>query len=302
MAKRKSASTDAEDGLLEKIKRLVVVAIFSDDQLMERLVLKGGNALDLIYGIGMRASIDVDLSMDDDFEASERPEIERKISQSLKSTFQSEGLVVFDFKMEEKPNPLSPELGGFWGGYSIEFKLAEKSIFKRLEGDIEGQRRNALMLGEGSRFLIDVSKFEFTVGKEPLDLNGLRVFVYSAEMIVAEKLRAICQQMPEYGPVVKRTRAGSARARDFVDVFAVVNGKRVDVSTNSFGELMKNVFAAKRVPLSLLGLIGSHREFHRSDFEAVRATVKPGTKLEAFDFYVDFVIQLVDRLKPLWDV
>ncbi len=37
---------------LKDIRRLVIVALFSDDELMEKLVLKGGNALDVIYNIG----------------------------------------------------------------------------------------------------------------------------------------------------------------------------------------------------------------------------------------------------------
>ena len=45
---------------IEKIKRLAIIAMFSDDDLMERLVLKGGNALDIVYEIGSRASMDLD--------------------------------------------------------------------------------------------------------------------------------------------------------------------------------------------------------------------------------------------------
>ncbi len=36
---------------LEQIKRITIIALFSDDDLMDSLVLKGGNALDMIYGI-----------------------------------------------------------------------------------------------------------------------------------------------------------------------------------------------------------------------------------------------------------
>ena len=36
----------------------------SPDILMEKLVLKGGNALDLVHRIGGRASMDIDLSID----------------------------------------------------------------------------------------------------------------------------------------------------------------------------------------------------------------------------------------------
>jgi predicted nucleotidyltransferase component of viral defense system len=55
---------------IDRIKELVVIAMFSDDELMDRLVLKGGNALDIIHQVSVRASIDVDFSMSDDF----RPE------------------------------------------------------------------------------------------------------------------------------------------------------------------------------------------------------------------------------------
>jgi len=45
---------------LEKLKKLTIIAMVSDDYLMEKLVLKGGNALDLFYGISPRASLDLD--------------------------------------------------------------------------------------------------------------------------------------------------------------------------------------------------------------------------------------------------
>lgn len=45
--------------LLEKIKKLAIISIVSDDELMEKLVLKGGNAIDLIYQVSGRASIDL---------------------------------------------------------------------------------------------------------------------------------------------------------------------------------------------------------------------------------------------------
>jgi hypothetical protein len=37
---------------IEQIRRMVIMALFSDDVLVEKLVLKGGNALRLVYGIG----------------------------------------------------------------------------------------------------------------------------------------------------------------------------------------------------------------------------------------------------------
>jgi hypothetical protein len=159
-----------------------------------------------------------------------------------------------------------------------------------------------LQLGRGSKFLIDISKFEYTIGKQQQDLDGYRIFVYSPQMIVAEKLRAICQQMPEYGPVIKRSRAGASRARDFVDIHAIVTRRRIDMSSQDNVSLLSHMFKAKKVPLSLLGYIGKYREFHQMDFQAVRDTVRPGVALKEFDFYFDFVLGLAERLKPLWNV
>ena len=56
---------------LEEIKRLAIIAMFSDDVLMDTLVLKGGNALDIVYKIASRSSIDLDFSMEQDFDCPE---------------------------------------------------------------------------------------------------------------------------------------------------------------------------------------------------------------------------------------
>ncbi|HUG93622.1 MAG TPA: hypothetical protein VML55_22470, partial [Planctomycetaceae bacterium] len=68
-----------------------------------------------------------------------------------------------------------------------------------------------------------------------------------------------------------------------------------------FAGTLREVFEIKRVPLSLLGKIADHREYHRADFPAVQGTVKPEFKLHEFDFYVDYVIRKCDDLKTLWD-
>ena len=52
---------------LTEIRRIAIAALFSDDVLTEYLVLKGGNALNLVYGITSRTSIDLDFAMGQDF-------------------------------------------------------------------------------------------------------------------------------------------------------------------------------------------------------------------------------------------
>jgi hypothetical protein len=48
---------------LAEIRRLVVIAMFSDDVLMDKFVLKGRNALDIVHKLGARRSLNIDLSI-----------------------------------------------------------------------------------------------------------------------------------------------------------------------------------------------------------------------------------------------
>jgi predicted nucleotidyltransferase component of viral defense system len=66
------------DDQLLLVRKTIIVAIASDDVLMERLVLKGGNALDIVYRLGERASLDVDFSMSDDFASKEEGSLTEK--------------------------------------------------------------------------------------------------------------------------------------------------------------------------------------------------------------------------------
>jgi hypothetical protein len=61
-------------------------------------------------------------------------------------------------------------------------------------------------------------------------------------------------------------------------------------------ELLNLIFDAKQVPLSLLLRIGDTREFHRPDCLSVETSVAGGS-IEGFDFYFDFVLRQIERLK-----
>lgn len=301
MAKKTKIREGDEKQPLEQIKRWAVIAMFSDNELFDRLVLKGGNAVDLIHRLSARASVDLDFSMQHDFPkgiALFRNRVER----TLKNTFRQHGYEVFDVKMKEKPSEISEEIASFWGGYIIEFKLIESALYKRHSPDPNELRKYALKIGPGQKFLIDISRFEYTLDKQQKDFEDHRIYVYSPEMIVCEKLRAICQQMPEYSPVIKRKRPGGARARDFLDIYTLVEPLKLDISSEKNMEILSEMFKVKKVPLGLLGRIGEYRDFHKTDFPAVIATVKAGVNLEQFDFYFDFTLELVNQLKTLWDV
>lgn len=285
---------------LERIRTLVVVAMFSDDVLMRRLVLKGGNLLDLVYGISARSSLDVDFSIDGDFPKAD--DLARRVENALVSTFSDEGYVVFDVKFQEVPPIVSDGLKDFWGGYKVEFKLISQQGFDDLSGDLDRSRRNAEKVGRrGSpKFTIDFSKFEFCDAKEEYYLDDYLIYGQSPVMFVCEKLRAICQQMDEYRESVKKHRA--LRARDFVDIYVASDYFAIDFKSAIFHDTLKKTFAAKRVPIELLGKLEAARDVHRDDFESVRATVKPDFPLRDYDFYFDFVLERCQRLESLWNV
>jgi predicted nucleotidyltransferase component of viral defense system len=99
---------------LSEIRRRVVVAMFSDDILFKRFVLKGGNALNLVYGFGKRTSLDIDLSLEQDFD--DPQDSEKRIVYSLKNRFAEIGVTVFDVKFEPRQAIEIPE-DQEWGGY-----------------------------------------------------------------------------------------------------------------------------------------------------------------------------------------
>lgn len=297
MRKKGVAAVAALGAELEKIKKAGIVAMFADDDLMDLLVLKGGNAMDIVHRVNSRASVDLDFSMRDDLDYDvAKPKLER----ALKSTFDLEGYVAFDMSLSPRPSKMPNELAAFWGGYLVEFKLISKRRADEVDHDLEIMRREAVRLGEGSKFTVDISRHEYVDDKVEYELDGYRIFVYSPEMIVCEKLRAICQQMPEYAQVIKRNGLGNQRARDFVDIEALVRLFDVDLASDRAKHIVTEMFALKRVPLDLLGLIPGTRDFHALGFEEVRAAMKPGVQIEPFDYYFYFVVGQCSKLESLW--
>lgn len=299
MAKRRKTTTgvDSDAARVERIKKLTVKAIFSDELLTKHLVLKGGNAIDLILQVGTRSSVDLDFSMPGDFEPDELREIRDRIEAAMLSVFAPEDLIPFDVTFDPMPQIVTPDLAGFWGGYRAMFKLISSTQHAELQGDLESLRRNALRVGGGSKLQIDISKFEFCSGKEEHEIEGVRVFVYTPVMLAFEKLRAICQQLPEYAVQVKRLgRPNAPRARDFIDISGLARRFGFDLADPKHGEILDAVFAAKRVSVSLLEKVKDYREFHRSNFAAVQDSVKAGVQLDDFDVYFDEIVRLCERI------
>ncbi len=266
--------------------------MFSDDVLFGKLVLKGGNAISLVYKYGARGSLDVDFSIEGEFEDTE--DAARRITRALTDRFDAAGFIVFDCSFG--PRPLMPADNPKWGGYRIQFKIIERDKHRRFNAELDAIRRNATVIGPLQQrvFNIDISRWEFCEGKTETKLEEFTIYVYTPPMLAIEKIRAICQQMTEYRIRVAKT----ARARDFYDVHVIIEESKIDLSDRQNLELVRQVFAAKEVPLELMGLIAKYREFHRQDWPSVEATV--GRELKRFDFYFEYVLGVVKKLETLW--
>jgi hypothetical protein len=143
-------------------------------------------------------------------------------------------------------------------------------------------------------FTVDFSKREYTLGKVSAELDDYTIYVYPPPMIASEKLRAICQQIEDYAPT---GRTKHPRARDFFDIYVIVTETGFRFDSPESHDLVRAIFAAKEVPLSLLAKIAEQRNFHRDDWPSVRATV--ADQLEEFDYYFDFVLHEIEPLQSL---
>ena len=85
----------------EEVRRLRVTALFSDDVLFDQLVLKGGNAVTLIHGFGLRASFDLDSSLKGDFPYIE--DSKHRAFRALEVRFSTAGYTVFDTEFRGGP-------------------------------------------------------------------------------------------------------------------------------------------------------------------------------------------------------
>lgn len=57
-------------------------------------------------------------------------------------------------------------------------------------------RREAVKLGEGTRFTVDISRHEYTEDKQEHELLGYRIYVYSPAMIVSSQRFVKTNQAP----------------------------------------------------------------------------------------------------------
>ena len=279
---------------LDKIKKLTLRALMSDETLMHSLVLKGGNALHLVYEITNRGSIDIDFSKEREFTPYELQKLPVWLKYILNQTFREENLHVFDVKFIEKPKSGSiPE----WKGYLLEFKVISEDKFNELNGDLDSIRRNAIKLNDQSpKYEVEISAYEYVEGATKKEMDGVILRVYTLEMILFEKIRALCQTMIEYTEIVESARQ-KHRARDIYDICIIYNNGPLNLDN----DVLIEIFKAKRVPLHFINNLESLREHNRENWETVTSSITDSDRenLKSYDFYFDQVLKIIEPFKVL---
>lgn len=280
---------------------LAIKGIFSDDDLFEILTLKGGNAMALL-DITDRASQDLDFSIKQGIRLTQ-DEDAPKFKKALERTFEEEGYRIIDFKFDVKPKKTKRELPPFWGGYSINFKVMDEETYEKTY-DVSDQKRSSMALqleGGKKKIEIDISLEEYTEDRIQMKLDEYQIHIYSPLMIVYEKMRALCQQLPDY----EYASFEKTRARDLYDIYIAIQKSsslelRGQILSPSNVHILREMFKAKNVSLELLLKIESYREQLEDDFnQRVTPQIADRKNVPDFDFLFEFNIELIKEVYAL---
>lgn len=285
----------------DSVRDLVIQSIFSDDDLADILVLKGGNALKLL-NLTTRESQDIDISI----EENKRLDNEQKkiIESALRRTFSEEAnLEIISFKFLDKPKVRGKGIPDFWGGYKVEFSLISQETLNNLtpkqQKNINAHAVN--IHGDNKKIQVDFSFDEYTEGKQDFELNDYIIYIYSPLMLIYEKIRASCQQLPEY-----KLSKVKVRARDLYDIYSILTHHKQDKLRDEVYNvdnmpILKKIFAMKQVDLKLMTKICSFRDTLRNDYEKNVVAQLSSEEQEAipFDYIYSFNEQLFNELYSL---
>jgi len=87
---------------------------------------------------------------------------------------------------------------------------------------------------------VEISEHEYCGKKRTNRIQGVKILGYSKELLVLEKIRAICQQHPDYA-----YRLSKNRARDFYDIY-VLSENANDHFADRCSHHIAKVFEAKK--------------------------------------------------------
>lgn len=278
---------------IEEVVETVVEALFSNEVLSPALYLKGGQALRLKEEISSRFSADIDFSTPDRIEPVEI--FFEAMRSSLRGAFEKKQLYMFDFKFSKRPKNRDDGVPDFWAGWAVEFKLIE--LTKKNQFAVELSRSAIVPLGTNSpKIAIDISEHEFCGSHEEFKLGDTRVKVYSRALLILEKIRALCQQHPDYP-----FKSTDQRSRDYYDIERIWSKALAEDShvklIQECRRFIHQVFKAKDVSLELLDKIFDRGfiELQKQGWSTVQATVEGS--LQEFEYYIESLRSLIAEIK-----
>lgn len=283
----------------EAILRTTLLGLVRVPELKEMLVFKGGNALDWFHNGSGRASTDLDFSIEASASKLDLDRLHDLAGKGLSAQFQTLGLHVVNLTARLAPPELAEEFAEFWGGVKLGFRLATPEVFVAHANDAHELNRRTLLMDGVSQIEIDISCHEHCSPRELKTLESETLYVYATPLLVAEKIRALCQQTDAYRAHVGGQPRG--RAQDLYDIHTLL--ERLDFNPRSaeFIQLLRDVFSAKRCDRSLLLEFPATRELLRADFEnKLVNTVSPGALLLGFDEYFEYLYRLTQKLHAAW--
>ncbi len=274
---------------IEEVVNESVLALYAEPWLAEHLFLKGGTALRLFENLAARLSVDADFSTDQSIEDPER--FFQAIDNALTDRFSRHDLDVLDFEYKRKPKTQRTDRPDWWGGWLCEFKLCSKDHRGK---PLEDRRRNSLIPQDAvsPKIPLEISDHEYCGTGRITTIQDVPVHGYTRELLVLEKLRAICQQHPDYPYRLKKNRA-----RDFYDIQQLTQNPD-DAFVESCRNQIDNVFAAKEVPLALLTDLWNETftSGFATGFEQLVTSIRGETL--PFERYLDHTRFLVMSLLP----
>lgn len=272
--------------ILEVIE-MALVGIFSDPELSRQLVLKGGTAMHLFEKMDERLSTDVDFSSREGL--AEAAIFFDRMKQVLTAAYEPSGLDLFDFQYQRRPKE-SKKRPQWWGGWACKFKLSPHSD-RHLKPE---QRRRQALIPEGtpsSIIDIEISDREYVGKPRHKTLHGVKINGYTLALLVVEKLRAICQQHPDYPH-----RGQKNRARDLVDIFHLTRDHQTVAFLEECKRELPKSFEVKEVDVGLLR--GLHEddfvEMLRAGFPQVRDTLQGS--VYPFETYLEYIRDFVSKI------
>lgn len=282
---------------IEEVIWKVLVAIYTNNLMTEKLFLKGGQALRFAEGIENRLSRDADFSLEET--VSDEDNFFEVLENAISNEFMADDLYVFDFTKTRRPHIKESGSPDFKRGWAVTFKIIEK---EKIHFPLEKLRRESI-IPEGSespKIPIDISEKEYCGSIQKVKVKSIEIKVYSRALLALEKIRAICQSHPSYPH--KNKKKSKARSRDLFDIERLYSKSLGEDKSDEFVAEMKvhleKVFKAKDVSLDLLYIAINDEIFIealREGWKEVKTTLVG--KQQSFDYYMDTLISLVKRIK-----